>query len=629
MAKKEIEKEPEVKSYTPKKEVLDFIIDCYTKFQEDKTLKDDIYREIGNQTLAKFWQKSRDNYDIVVPARSRGDWKRSVKTTMTRDKANGFISRLARQMIYPQIIAQNKDQEIDNVVSRVLRILHEWWDGLTKSFRVFTDMVHTAVVDGTAHLQVDVINGKEVRTIAKNEEIFIPNFYQFDLQKQSHIIRVQTTSYDEAKLIFGEKENWQYVMKGSVGNWAINDDFFKKKYNHGLLADNEVQIMYVWEHGGYDNENNPKPKKYNALINGVPMEDIDNELVYKHNLYNLVKVVFEKTSDVDFYWGNSLPNKIRQNQEFKDAFRTILLNKAVLNLLPPVFNRSGEYVDADTIAPSSVIPLEAGTKDDFFTPEGFVKPITASDLNVEALVDREANEATAAPQSLGQAGESGKTTLGEIQLRDARAMELMEIFGNMMAFGVEDLAEQSLPNILQFAIKKDVKRLVDGAELLEKKQIQVPQQNLSDGSQGTVGVNFVPKEQIPGPYEILRQETDLETKTGTKHELFYLDPSYIQDLKFFIKVIANPVSKNSEAMERMLALDNYNQVYKGNPYINQKEAVKTLIRLNKDDEEKLMETTQQNMAMPPEEQQNPNLTPVSTRLKSSRTFKARNIMPVA
>lgn len=621
-----LDKDFKAKPFQPKKEVLDYIIKWYSAFTDDKVLKDDTYREIGNQTLAKFWQKSRDNYDVVVPVRSKGDWKRSVKTTLTRDKANGFISRLARQMIYPQILAQNKDQEIDNVVSRVLRILLEWWEGLSKSFRIFVDVVHTAVVDGTAHLQVDVINGKEVRTIAKNEEIYIPNFYQFDLQRQSHIIRLQKTSYEEAKMQFGDNANWDYVQPGSCDNWTIDNNFFKKDYNHGLLQSDQVQLMYVWEHGGYDKDNNPKPKHYNVFINGVPMEDVENKLVYKHNLYPLVKFVFEKTSDVDFYWGNSMPNKIRQNQEFKDAFRTILLNKAVFNLLPPIFNRSGEYVDSSTIAPASMISIEGGIgKDDFFTPAGLINPITASDLNVEALVDREASEATMAPQSLGLSGD--KTTLGEIQLRDTRSMELMEIFGNMMAFGVEDLAEISLPNILQFVVEKDVKRLVDGAEILSSKQVQVPEQTLSSGSSGTVGVNFVPKEQIPPPLKILENETKLEKDTGTKHELFYIDPDYIQNLKFFIKVVANPVNKNSEAMERILAVENYKGVYMNNPLIDQKEALRTVIKANKDDTEKLMSKQPQIDPNAPPASNTGQITPMGQRMKQANATKVNNVIP--
>ncbi len=372
--------------------------------------------------------------------------------------------------------------------------------------------------------------------------------------------------------------------------------------------------MYIWEHGGFDKKGNPKPKLYNVLINGVVMEKLDNKLVYKHNRYNLAKSIFERTSDTQFYWGNSMPNKIRQHQEYKDAWRSIVLNKAILNLLPPLLNKSGENFD-DAIVPGKIIPTNS-EKGDVFKIEGVGEPITASDLNIDAMIDREVDQGTSAPQSAGLAGQEAKTTLGELQMREARASELMELFGQAISNLAEDLAELSIPNIIQFMLKDNVSRIVDGGKLLSKKNIQIPEQKLEGGEIGTMDLTFMASEQQPSSREVLEKEEKEFEDTGVRKEMIFIDPKIINDYKFFFYTSANPATKPSEATERLIAVENYTQVYFNNPLIDQREALRTIIRVNKDDETRLLLKNQPLPEMQPQSA-SAGLTSPSTKLKQS------------
>ena len=439
-------------------ETKKWILNWYKAWAEDNVIKKQSYRHLGRTTLSSFWQIGRDNYDVIIPIKGKGDWKRTAKRTITRDKANGFISKLVKRLIKPQVLAQNKNQEIDIQASKLFRILLEWWERKSKGARVYIDAVHTAVVDGTVHVFQLVEFGKEIREIVPNEEIFIPNFYQPDIQKQTHLIRANITTYDEAKLIWGDKDNWKFVLPGTSDKWNVDDSYFSD-LETAINSNDEVLIIYLWVHGGYNKDGTPKPKKYNVLINGIPMFDVENEQNLAHNLYPLSKTVFEKFSQVGFYWGNSLPNKIRHDQSYLDAYRTILLNKAILNLGRPLFNKGQEHLDEDVIVPFKITPTQLG-KDDIFTIEGIGDPITQGDLALETTVERQMNEGSITPLALGQEG-GRQATLGEIQIKDARQAELMELFGHLISFLIEDMGTQSLSNIIQFEIKRNVKALVN------------------------------------------------------------------------------------------------------------------------------------------------------------------------
>ena len=605
----------EKEAFIPEPDVMDYILRWYKAFNEDRQLKDEPYKCLGNTNLSDFWQNSKDDYNNIVPFKTKSDWKKQTVRGITRDKANGFIAKLTAKLIKSQVLAQNREQKIDQVMSRIFGILLDWWLRKCLARRNFIDIIQTAVIEGTVHVQQKIINGKEVREIIPNDEVFVPNFRQPDVQKQSHFIRSQVCSYEEAKLLFGDNDNWKYVVPGASDKWNIDHKYFQG-YESGIQEDDEVMITYVWEHTGYDKNNNPKPKLYNVLISAIPMFEIDNEMSLKHNRYP-EKGIFEKFADVLFYWGNSLPNKVKYDKRYLDAFRTIILNKAILNLGTPLFNKGQEHIDEDVIVPFKITPtqLEEG---DIFPVPGVSDPITQGDLNIEQVVEKSIDEATQPPASLG--GESGKqATLGEIQLKDARASELLKTFGQLVSFLVEDLDTQSLSNILQFETKKDIQTLVDGSDLLFQKEMEIPDQALKNGSMGTLALRLGKQEQFPSPIEIAQEEED------TGKEIIYADYKYIDELDRYVFVSANPVDKPSETLERLIAVENYKSVYFQNPFINQLEATRNVVRANKDDEDRMI-----NEEPPvPEgaELQQGSETPPTQRLKQSIAPKQRANVP--
>lgn len=604
------DKEP----FIPETDMMQFILRWYKAYDEDRQLKEEPYDCINGKILGNFWQSSRNDYNNLVPNKRKADWKKSMVRGITRDKANGFIAKLASKLITSQVLAQNKNQKIDQVMCRMFGILLDWWLRMCKARRNFIDIVQTAVIDGTVHVQQLVINGKEVREIIPNDEVFVPNFKQCDVQKQSHFIRVTIASYEETKLLWGDNERWKHVMPGASDKWGIDNEELQG-YESGIKNDDEVMIMYVWEHGGYDKDNNLKKKPYNVFISGIPMYDIDYKMPLKHNRFP-EKGIFEKFADVKFYWGNSLPNKISNDKKYLDAYRTIVLNKAILNLGTPLFNRGQEYIDEDVIVPFKITPTQLEEKDIFPVP-GVSNPITQGDLNIEEIVERSIDEATQPPASLG--GEAGRgATLGEIQLKDARASELLKTFGQMISFLVEDMDTQSLSNIMQFETMQNMKKLVDGTELLMSTEIEIPDQTLKDGSKGTLSLRIGDKKGFPKEIDVAQDELD------TKKEIIYADYNYIKDLDKYVFVSANPVDKPSEALERLIAIENYKSVYYQNPFIDQVEATRNVVRANKDPEDKLVKEPQ------PVEQQQLGAggeTPPTQRMKQSVMPKTQANMP--
>ena len=106
-----------------------------------------------------------------------------------------------------------------------MRVLVVYVERKSKAVRVFIKAVHKCVIEGTVHVQIDVVNGVEVKTVLRNEEIFVPNEYQPDLQKQAYFHRAFIASYEETKLDWQDNPMWKHVFPGASDKWGIDDEY--------------------------------------------------------------------------------------------------------------------------------------------------------------------------------------------------------------------------------------------------------------------------------------------------------------------------------------------------------------------------------------------------------------------
>jgi len=560
--------------YSPEKSERDLLNKIYSDLEQDRKLKTQSHPLLSNRTLKQFWDTSNKDYSqFVQDTETEDDWFREYPSGITRDKANTFISNLVQKMILPQVFAQNTMQFIDRIISRVLRILLSWTvknDGkpTESGHSKFVKATHKCVIEGTVHRLLAINQDKNHETtIIPNEEVFIPNLWQSNIQKQDHFIWYQENlTYDAVKMEFGELDTFKHVVPGRIHDFNTETPFMKD-YVGTIVDDKRVHVIRAW----YPVPGNKKPKKYfNVIINGVLMFPYDNKDAYRHGLYPISKWIFEFL-DGQFYFGNSLPNKMRHDKKWADAYRTIIMNKGKLAMLPPMFAEDGLNIDGDVYVPAKITSI-TGKADQLKEVPG-IKPITQGEVALLDVIQKSGDEASAAPVSSGMPSREQRT-LGEVQMTQTNAMQLMSLFGLMLAFGVEQESYLILRNIIQFFPRKKINEL---------SKVNIPNQQLSSGKVGTMEVifenilNLSEEERLVRSKEIMLEEMKSK-KSGENREITYIDPSYAESLELFTEVVANPVDRKSEDMERYFAIATYRELYFNNPGISQSAALRRTIR---------------------------------------------------
>lgn len=593
-----------VETYNPTDAERKFTVDIWSEFQQCYVLKNKSLDILGGRTLQAFWNQSNEDYAVITQPSDPNDPVQQYSSSISRDKADVFIANLTNQLMIPSCTAQNAAQEVDRVMSKVSKSTLFWMhqnDGFPSESGNLknTRYIHKGVVEGTMHVQDNVNEDGLDSEMVPNEEIYIPNYWQPDIQKQSIVFRAKlNTTYDEAEQIFGDRPNWKYVQPNCYEYFSIERPEFKQFWD-GILQEDALQILYIWKRMTRKELEEQKakgriPKKakqfrwFNVLIGGVPMFPVDTVSQYRDGFCPINKGVFCRFAKSEFYWGNSLPNKIHEDKKWKDAWKTLMRYKAKLNLLKPMISKNGQFIDEEIILPAKITPMPEGTELEVI--DGVSDPISDADVKMMQLADNEIDRGTQAPQTQIDPDQTARASV----ITESNAQLLLDSFAREVAFF---MCARSYPLVLrafQFFPRRKIKK------------IAIPEQSLDGGRIGTLEVIFekLPKmteeEELERSFEI-RKEERKSIKDKNPKERVYVDVNYLDEINLYIQPdVAKSAFNKSELMKGQF---NKNaEIYFNNPDLfNRRKVARKFVQVNEDDEDILNE--EGDMPMMPQQQQ--------------------------
>lgn len=581
-------------SYTP--EERKFVSDWWNEFMLLWQMKNAPQDILGGRTLQSFWDDSVRDYAVIADQiEDPNDPVQQYVSSIARNKSDIFIGNMIGQLLYPSVKAVNADSKTDRVLSRVTRSLLEWAHmndgypsetGMVKNVRYVSKMV----IEGTVHIQDDVRKDDGlISSMVPNEEIFVPNFWEPDLQKQSHLIRAQlNVTWENAERLYGHCENFQHVKPQFSDFWFIQRPEYKQLFQ-GIIRNRRVQVMHVWKDltraqlkmeikAGRLSSQTKQAKYYNVMINDIPMYPVDNLSPYKDGLFPISKGIFATMAKSEYYWGNSLPNKIRYDKRWLDAWKTLLRFKGKLNALPPMVSLNGNFVDEEILLPAKITPITEELQ--LKRIEGVADPISQADVMLLDMAEAEIDSGSAAP-SLGGQMPTKRMTKGEVQISDANAKRLMDVFVMQLAFLCQSRSFPIARRLFQFMPRSKVDTIV------------VSDQRLSDGLRGDLQVIFkkLPKmthDEVAYHSETLLQKQIKTRKAKEPVDTVFLDPSYLEDINLFLYVDAASVLEDKDAIKKLEHRQNM-QMYLSRPDLfSAQEAARMFVRYNDDPDELLV-----------------------------------------
>lgn len=586
--------------YVPSPEDNEFRLMVYNHFLLDRNLKDSPQPLMGGRTLKTFWDDSEKDYNNLTDSQGANDPIKPYSSGVTRDKSNIFVTNLSLNLFFPTVKAQNANQEEDIIFSKAARAILEYAhenDGrpAESGHQKFVRFNQKNVVQGTVHVQDDIIDGKLESTLVPNEEILIPNFYQPNIQKQGRLMRVQdNVTYDEAEMEFGGLENFKkYVYPGMSTVFTGMNQGNYQKLSDMIDTQNKCQILRVWypvaKHKLSELKAKGKlpnyvkrAKYFNIFVNGVKMFDNDNLMPYHDGFYPINKGIFEMFSRPEYYWGNSLANKIREDKNWKDGWKTLIRWKGKMSAIPPLITFNGTFVDTDIVVPGMITEAPAGmNKDDVQTIPGLTKGVDNSDIALDQNADSEIDRATMPPQMSGQT-EKGRQTAREVVLADDNAKKILNSFALQIMFFTSARTFPIIMRMFQFKTREEINK------------ISVPNQALPDGTAGNMQIIFfngreeyTKQELEDREFEIYRKDR-ASSKRGASRQTIFIRRDYWTEIDLFLTATVESLMPESPAIREAKADMKFNRYSSRPDLFNQQSAARMLVRANGDNEDEML-----------------------------------------
>lgn len=580
--------------YDGGQEDSDFMGEMWLWFSRMYTIRYQALSLLGGRNIQQFWDDSVVDYSALTVGRDENNPVVPYSTSISRDKANTFIAALASRMYFPSVTAQNQQQEEDRSITKISKPLLQWASdndgfpdesGMLKNCRY----IHKMVVEGTVFVQDDVTPDGLTSQLVPNEEIFIPNFWTQSIEKQPIIIRAQLNlTYNEAEAQFGGLERWKYVQRNGGWMQALFIQYPElKNIFDGIIYEDKATVLYVQKKASHKQLKElkrkgkiPKDAKracfYNILVNNVLLFPCDNLSPYKDGYYNLKKGIFEPMAKTEFFYGNSMPNKVSEDKRWIDNWKTMMRFLAKQNALRPMQNLGGGDFDDTVYLPGQVTNVDDGIA---LQPiAGIGDGINQSHVQMLRLAQEEINSGTVSPVAQGQIPDEKQTATAS-SIVEGNARTMMDNYTREVVFLQQARSVPLLMRLFQFLPRAEIKK------------ISIPEQTLKDGTRGNLEVVFkkLPKmtedEQLQASMDVRMQEVN-SRKAKNPKDLVFINPEYLKDITLYVRSDAASAVMDQQGMvaqrfERMLPL------MLNNPEFDQKGIARTMLQMNDLDEDLL------------------------------------------
>jgi len=260
------------------------------------------------------------------------------------------------------------------------------------------------------------------RIIHSGLNVFLGNIREFFIDKQPYIFTVDLISYEEAKKIYGDLPQFQFVSR-FVTPFNSSITFRDKNGTFALFSNNVVEglVEVVKYQDKFNNE-------YQIFLNGIMMlpvklkkgciEGFPLSYVSPSGEFTISKGSGEPLS-AKFAYSKSIVENMKFIQEVKDEMIRLMVLKTQQSFRKPTSNLSGKDISSINIFSPGII-LD-GIRPDQLPPLGDFNGVTQSEVQMLEIVNQLLQDNSVADLFDGQ-DPKGDVTAAQIQAQQKQSL---------------------------------------------------------------------------------------------------------------------------------------------------------------------------------------------------------------
>jgi hypothetical protein len=565
-----LKKEEETVIYSPSEKEQKIIDAIWSRWQKANDQRTQSYRYFNDRSLIEYVNDSVDRFNGYIEPRMdpAGDWGAKVFNNVTRSKTVAIIANITAERVRAEFFPQDQLSQDDMRAAQLIKHVEDYtyYKNKDDQQQFFTTL--EAAVKGTAigyeGYKLDKRKIKEIEDFNpetgevkfKDSEItdwddvygeniplfdFYPgNIYEREMQKQPFVIWRTVLDEDVFRAEFEKYKNVDKVqtsaqMMGVETQENSGDD---EKYVTEGVKDDMIEVIRYF---------NKWTDEFHIIANGVLLTKTSSPLPWDHKSYPFWSTIFEPFAE-DFFYGKSVPDKMRSNQDILNTLYRMMLDQTFLSINPPILTQGVENIRDEGLYPGRRISMDDVGNSKIMEIPG---PQPAHFQIMKMVEDNLKKESLDDPSS----GTSGsRTSAFEVGVSKEAAQKLLSLFLRCLEWGVRDKTELRVKNILQFYRLPKYGEL-DPSGLEAYRRVVIDDTNLADGTKGRQVIQMTPSEdKLPTKNQITGAEVEY-MKQGENVAFSFMTTDLLKNLDLKIKIIPNSSLKMSEALKRALELD--------------------------------------------------------------------------
>ncbi len=462
-----------IPEFIPSVKEMEVVSSVFLKFTNSATQRNMGFENFDGDRLIDYIEDSVRRYITNVDLRDDiEDWQARVHDPFTRNKVTAILGKIVQ--VLP--IAEFKGRGLEDTrKGKILTDLYLYSEELDDYEQLIIDILQEAIVKGTA-IGYEGQNTKKqkVRTV-KNEDddikvkneiktqnqlfgqvVKLEDFYPSsvginNIKKMPYCFWRDIIPYQQFLQDYATFKKSVYVQSNMVATGDDNRPYYLD-YVSNDVAEGSVEIIRYY---------NKDVDEFVIIANGVwlnPIQGKTTEIIsplqFNHKELPFWVIRFESFGN-DFFYGKSLPDKLKSIQDVLNVLTNMLLDKSFLTIFPPLLTNGFDSIEDDYLRPGRRTPIDTQglpirdsfMKLDLGTPSGWHQYILEYTRKImeESSVDQ---------VSQGVAGVGGRTTAQEIRVAAEGVASMLGLFGRLVKEGVKRKALLRGKNILQFWTRK-------------------------------------------------------------------------------------------------------------------------------------------------------------------------------
>jgi len=535
----------------------------YDDFQQVWDLRHQSHKYFNNRTLEQYINDSELRFIAYVPSKAeqgKENWQANIVPPVTRQKIEALLAAVALDIPQTRFKAVDERNEQDQKRASLMKALvNHSYNQSNKEEELYFEGLET-LVKGTCivydgHLKTSAkrkiikdfnvetgeieteekevqVEDRCISTIVPLENLYIADYFVRDIQDQPYLAWVDYLTEDKFNEYYGQYKKAKQVKSGAYKFTTPEEQqrFFKEKWEGRVTKDQPIEVVKYY---------NKYRDEFIIVANGVLLLNVPLLLGKRKKWYPFSKTIY-KAFTSDFFYGHSLPNDLMGAHDVKASLFNMALDKTYKSMVDTLLIGNTNKDDFDLDDEEVTVDTRVYVQDVSQVKNMPTSGLTDGEVKMMDIIGKDLDLSSMDATQQGVAGRG--VTAREIVIANQNAQKMKGVFHMFLThLWLQKLKLRSL-NIITYYTQPKVKQIAEGKFESAYPKYMVPNQTLSNASQGTLGVQVIGvNEEMPTKDELDVSEIKNRKKVGGNYEEMAMPSEYLDEFEYDIEIVSESI----------------------------------------------------------------------------------------